>query len=103
VGSTKIDFMWIVLVFGKDWRDVANVSRQDLRSVPRNVVRRWEACFEAGGHQFESLLLSKVSRRRKMDSIFPAYAGFIFIKVPVVRVLFRNMITATHCVFVYIS
>jgi hypothetical protein len=95
--------MWIVLVFGKDWRDVANVSRQDLRSVPRNVVRRCEACFEAGGRQFESLLLSKVSRRRKTDSIFPAYAGFVFIKAPVVRALFRNMITGTHCVFVYIS
>jgi len=38
VGSPKIDFMRLVLVFGKDWRDVANVSRQDLRSVPRNVI-----------------------------------------------------------------
>ena len=46
---------------GKDWRDVANVSTQDLRSGSRNVVRRCEACFEVGGRQCKYLLWSKVS------------------------------------------
>lgn len=37
-------------------REIADVSSAELRHVWRNIFRRCEACLEAGGQQFETLL-----------------------------------------------
>jgi len=41
---------------GQFGREIARVSRKELCHVPTDIFGRFEACLEAGGRYFETLL-----------------------------------------------